>query len=410
MSNQLSTSQLVANISLAEFQNNLTFLMTADKGYQAEFHQAEYQTGDTVNIRTQNHFIVSDGDIVNEQDVIETTIPLVVNHLYSIMIPFSARELSLDVDPKLERFKMRYIDPAVRDIVNQMETQIAEDATFQLNYMIGTAGTPLNSFPAINAARTKLMNMAVNPADRLYQCLSLTDSSAVQNSLQNSFNEILNKDISQEALIARLAKFDMFESQLIKVHTTGSLAGAPVTSAAVTSGSSIPFSGATPTTSQVFRKGDVIYVAGVNAVNPISRTSYGDLMQFVVTADVDSDGAGTGTIPIYPSIISDVGNPRRNVSAPIPNATAISIYGVTVAGTPVSYRNNIAYGSRALAIACPPLTPLYSREGAVSTDPQTGTSIRVEYGSDMKVNRNYMRFSVLCGWRWFDQYALRNIG
>ena len=73
-------------------------------------------------------------------------------------------------------------------------------------------------------------------------------------------------------------------------------------------------------TTLVLKAGDVFSIAGVESVNPLNFQASGNDMQFVVTADVTSDGAGAATVPINPTIISDTSNPRRNVSVPVPNA------------------------------------------------------------------------------------------
>lgn len=407
MANNFSTTELVSNIALAKFVNNNSMVMTANRGYEGDFKMSEYKIGDTLNIRKQNHFIVGDGRIGTVQDVVEETETLTVNHQYHTLIEYSSKELSLDVDNGLERFAERYIDPAIQEIVHQMEVQLALDAIDQLNFSSGTAGTPVNSFAAVDLTGAKMLEQAMPMKPNAYMALSVRDASALKASLQNSFNDVLNEEVSFYSRLGRLSYFDIFQNQAIQRHTTGSLAGSPVVNGAVSSGNTIVLDGATASQVGVFKKGDVVTFAGTNSVNPVGRADTGQLMQFVVLADADSDGGGNVTITVSPSIISDVANPRRNVTAPIADNAVVSILGVTVPGTPVTYNVNTAYSARGLDIVIPPLERLDVVDSYVKTDTDANVSIRVSKQGDILNDVNVLRLDVLCGFKWHPQYAVK---
>jgi hypothetical protein len=95
-----------------------------------------------------------------------------------------------------------------------------------------------------------------------------------------------------------------FRDQTVIKHTTGTFsAGGSVNGgnqSTATSGGSITVNAITGT----FKKGDIVTIANVNAVNRVTKQSLGTLRQFVVTADV----ATTATsLPLYPGIIGPVG-------------------------------------------------------------------------------------------------------
>jgi hypothetical protein len=96
--------------------------------------------------------------------------------------------------------------------------------------------------------------------------------------------------------------FDWFMSQNVNGHTTGSLAGTPLVKGGAQTGSSITTDGWTASSTGVLKKGDIITLAGTNHVNPANQRSDGQLAMFVVTADVNADGSGEATIPIFPAI------------------------------------------------------------------------------------------------------------
>ena len=85
-------------------------------------------------------------------------------------------------------------------------------------------------------------------------------------------------------------KFSM--DQNIKTHTTGTFGtSTPAMAATASDGATtLNISGWASGASQL-KKGDIISVAGCYAVNPVSKTSTGQLQQFVVTADT-SDSSG----------------------------------------------------------------------------------------------------------------------
>lgn len=407
MANQFSVTELVANIALAKFENNNSFVMTANRGYESDFKMQEYRIGDTVNIRRQNHFTVGDGRIGTIQDVDEETTPLVVNHQYHVLTEYNSKELTLEVDNGLERFSERYIEPAVQEIVKQIETQIALDGVQQVNFATGTPGTPVNSFAAIRLTRAKMLEQAMPIVRQGYIGLSLRDSAELQNSLQNAFNDTLNDDISFYARLGRLANFDIFENQSIARHTSGSLAGTVLVNGQVNSGNTIVMDGATALATNVFTAGDVVTFAGSNSVNPVGRSDTGQLMQFVVLVDADADGAGNVTITVDPAIVSDLADARRNVTSPILNNAVVSVLGVTAPGTPVTYTVNLAYAQRALDLVVPPLETIDVNRTYVKTSPDTNVSLRVSFQGDILNDVNVMRLDALCGWKWHGQYATK---
>lgn len=414
MANQFSVTELVANTALAKFENNNSFVMTANRGYEGDFKMQEYRIGDTVNIRRQNHFTVGDGRIGTIQDVDEETTPLVVNHQYHVLTEYNSKELTLEVDNGVERFSERYVEPAVQEIIKQIETQVALDGVQQVNFATGTPGTPVNTFAVVDLVGAKMLEQGMPILRDAYMGLSVRDASALKSSLQNNFNDTLNDDISFYSRLGHLSYFDIFQNQSIARQTTGSLAGSPVVNGQVNSGNTIVMDGATPSQTGVFRVGDVVTFAGSNSVNPIGRSDTGQLMQFVVLdtgadpdGNIDSDVGGNVTISVAPSIVSDLADARRNVTSPILDGAAVSILGVVAPGTPVTYNVNLAYAKRGLDLVVPPLETIDVNRTYVKTSPDTNVSLRVSFQGDILNDVNVMRLDALCGWKWHGQYATK---
>lgn len=395
--NILSFTQAITKYSLARFVNNNVFINTANRSVEAEMMALAgrgYKYGDTINIRRRNRFTIDDGQIATPTPVLEQTEPLVINHQYQKMIEFNSFDLTLKVD----EFYDRYVKSIIQGLISKMATDIGQQASQQLNYFVGTPGTPLNSFASINQAKAKMMKLAIGFMDNAYIALSPDDSNSLNSSLANFFNPTLNEDITQEGVLGRLSVFDIFETQNIYRQIAGDFGAGPITTtAAVGSGSIIPVTGVTSST-VVFKKGDRFSVSDVKMINPLSYQSWPlDDMQFVVTEDVVSTGV-TANIPVAPAIISDPSNPNRNVSNAIPSGATI---------TPLGDHNvNVAYIPQALDIVAPPKEPLMTPYCSTQTDPDQNVSIRMVIDGDPKNDLNGYRLDILMGSKWHPEYAV----
>lgn len=397
--NTFLTSDIIAPVALATFKNNSPFLMTGNRNYEGQFDKTEYQKGDTINIRRQNHFNVLDGRIGQIQPVREESVPLVIDHQYHHELAVTSKSLTLDID----EFKERYIDPIVQEITFQAELDLAIDARNRLYLFSGAAGTPINTYQVIADTAAKMYEMAIPTNGMAYMALGPRDQAALKGSLQNSFNDVLNKSISQKGRIGRLDIFDMFMSQALARQVAGVPGAGPIlvnSAGGVASGSVIPMDGFTNDT-LVFTRGDIFSIAGVQSVNPVGRKDTGQDMQFVVTADTTSNGSGEANVPVSPVIISELSNPRRNVSNVIPDNGVVSPQG--------THNVNVAYIMRGLDIVNPPLETIDSVRQYVQKDPATRTSLRVGFQGDILEDVNVMRIDALMGFRWHEQYAVRLI-
>ena len=402
MSNQFITTQLVSNTALAMFANNAPFVMTGSRIYQDDFTSSGYKIGDTLQVRRQNNFIVGDGATATPQDIIETVENITVAHQYHALIAYTVQDLTL----RIEDFSRMFIQPAIQNIVTQMERDICVAAELTLNYFTGSAGTPINSFTAVDTAGAKLLEQGVNISSDAYLAMTVRDGSSLKGALLNNFTPVFNEDIVRQSAIGHLSYFDIFQSQNIVRHVAGA---GPVSHPAdtltvngtVSSGNTIVLAGATVSITNYFLPGDIISIAGVSSVNPLSRASTGQDMQFVITAAASSDGAGAITITVSPSIVSSTSSPLQNVSNAVLTTSAVTV-------TP-SYNVNVAYPARALDIVCPPLYKLQVPYASVAVDPETGLSLAVTQTGDILGYQNFMRLDVLCGFAWHPQYAVKLI-
>lgn len=400
MPNQFINTQLVSNTALAMFANNAPFVMTGSRIYQDDFQNSGYKIGDTLQVRRQNNFVVGDGSTAVPQDIIETVENIVVAHQYHALIAYTVQDLSL----RIEDFSRMFIQPAIQNIVTQMERDICRAAELDLYLFSGAAGTPINSFATVDLAGAKLLEMGVNIASDAYLAMTVRDGSALKSALLNNFTPVFNEDIVRQSAIGHLSYFDIFQSQNIVQHVAGAgprlhPGDALLVNGAVSSGNTIIMDGASFTVTNYFVPGDVFSIAGVQSVNPLSRQSTGQNMQFVVTANASSDGAGNITVQVNPTIISDTSSPLQNVSNAIPDDAVVTMVS--------TYNVNVAYPSRGLDIVCPPLYKLQVPYSSVAIDPETGLSLAVTQTGDILGYQNLMRIDILCGFKWHPQYSVK---
>ena len=402
MPNQFITTQLVSNTALAMFANNAPFVMTGSRIYQDDFQSSGYKIGDTLQVRRQNNFVVGDGSTAVPQGIIETVENITIAHQYHALIAYTVQDLTF----RIEDFSRMFIQPAIQNIISQMEQDICRSAELDLYFFTGTAGTPINSFTTVDLAGAKLLEQGVNISSDAYLAMSVRDGSSLKGSLLNQFTPVFNEDIVRQSAIGHLSYFDIFQSQNIVQHQAG--AGPALTPAdvltvngAVASGNTIVLAGATISVTNYFLPGDIISIAGVHSVNPLSRQSTGQNMQFVITAPASSSGAGAVTITVSPVIVSDTSSPLQNVDIPIPSGAVVTVQG--------SYNVNVAYPARALDIVCPPLYKLQVPYASVAVDPETGLSLAVTQTGDILGYQNFMRLDILCGFKWHPQYAVKLI-
>ena len=125
----------------------------------------------------------------------------------------------------------------------------------------------------------------------------------------------------REGMMGRTGGFDVFENTLTPSHTTGTLAGSPLTNGAAlgtsttanawSSETALSIDGATSGTT--LKAGDIITIAGVYAVHPELKTNTGQLRRFVVQDDVTLTTAATAyTVTVKPGLIYGSGNAYQN--------------------------------------------------------------------------------------------------
>jgi P22 coat protein - gene protein 5 len=387
--------------ALMVLENMLGFTGKVNRQYDDQFAVAGAKIGDVLNVRKPVRYTVSTGQALDLQDVKETSVPVKLDTQNHVDFQFSSQDLALTID----NFRSRYLMPAVAALANKIDWNGLQLYKQVWNH-VGTPGTVPNSLLTYLQATAKLNHNAC-PKDGMRHCVvGPTMEVTLTNALLAYFNPvraIADQFRTGEMGEAAGLKFQM--DQNLATHTIGNAVGTPVTNGTTADGAtSIVTDGWTNSSSTTnLKKGDVVSITDVYAVNPQSRESTGQLMQFVVTQDI-SDTGGAITIPISPTI--HLAGPEQNcycATVPIPSEKAILVMDTAQAGlagiagdaTP----QGLAFHRDAFTLACADLPlPGGTDMAARASDKQLGLSIRIVRQYDISTDQWPCRLDILYGW------------
>lgn len=392
MANTLITPVVIAKMALFHLENNIIMGQCVHREYKNEFVKA----GSSVNIRQPVKFVASDGATRVNQDVIESNTSITVNKRKHVSWEFLTQDLTLTV----EDYSERYIKPAAIALANEIDLSLCQEGSEAFAHAVGTVGTTPSSFNSLADVGARMDNESI-PADGQRKLILNPDSRwALANGLGGTgssgvFNGDIVSNMVRDAHLGRLAGFSIFGDQNIVNHTNGAYDGTPLVNGAVSNGATtVAFDGATTNTAGYLKKGDVITIADVYAVNDISKQKQRYLRQFTVTADVTT-ASNAGSIPVFPTIndgsTASTAAYQTVDSLPADNA-AITVVGAASA----SVMHNLAFHRNALAMVN---VPLEMPNGANFKAQMNwrGYNIRVVNDYDIANDKDIIRLDVLWG-------------
>lgn len=371
------------------WKNTNAFIRNLDTQYDDQYARVGAKIGSQLRIRLPVDFTVRTGAAASFQDVSEQFTTLTMATQNGVDMSFPSIDLTLSVDD----FAERYIAPAINNLAGTVASAIMSGSeggvcNYVDNETAGAIITPsTTTFLTANAildtqsAPTMNHRVVVNP---------FTDA-RVTGALTGLFNPVT--EISEQYRSGEMKNalgLDWMKDQTVIMHTAGTFSAGAV-SGAGQSGTVIVTGAITGT----LTKGDIINIQNVNGVNRVFKASYGQLRDFVVTANVAS---GATSIPVYPPLIATstgaVGGPTQQyqtVDSTPANGATITLK------SPASavYRKNIAFVPEMVTMATadleiPPnvdygrhefdgVTMRMVRQYIIGTD-QTGTRLDLVYG------------------------------
>lgn len=346
MPNTLLTPTIITKEALRIFENELVLANKVDRQYDDRFAKEGAKIGTSLQIRRPVEYTVRSGATASAQDVLENNHTISVSTQRGIDFSFSSAELTLTV----ENFSDRYIKPAMVRLANEVDSIIAADMKNNIGNLVGTPGTTPATALVLLQAGQKLDENSTPRDNMRFAALNPAANAAVVNGLTGLFHSGDRiEEQYEKGVIGQGLGFKFHMSQNVPVHTVGPLGGTPLVNGALGAStwsetSSLVTDGWTASAANRLKAGDVITIAGVNAVNQQTKQSTGALRQFVVTADANSDGSGNLTAVIRPAIISS--GPYQNVSAAAADNAAITVVGTAA----TAYPQNLAFHKSAFTL------------------------------------------------------------
>lgn len=365
----LLTTLAITRLAVRLFKNSNAFIQNIDTQYSDEFAVEGAKIGDTLKIRLPNDYTVADGPALSAQATNEQSTSLVVNYQRHVDTTFTAAQLSLS----MQNFSERVAAPMMNNLAGNVAKTVMSGveggvSNFVANFS-GAGAIIAPTTDTFTAADALLTDRSAQEFDR-----SIVTSPTTMARATTALTGLLNPsaEISRQYRKARIydaLNFKWFRDQTVLVHTTGTFTAGTVNGADQT-GLTLTLNAITGT----LLKGDIITIAGVYAVNRVTKQDTGVLQQFVVTADAAN---GATSLSIYPAIIP--ANPitgsevqYQTVTVSPDNAAALAL--VNTASE--RYRKNVAYVPQMVTMACADLK-LPSGNGDAARANADGLAIRV---------------------------------
>jgi hypothetical protein len=411
MSNSLLTDSIIVKESLMELKNQLGFTKHVNRQYDDRFAQEGAKIGDTINIRKPSRYSVTDGAVLNIQDSQDVSVALQLDTQRHVGMAFSSKDLSLSVDS----FRERYIKPAITSLANDLDYTGYNAMYKQVWNAVGvpSASALPSTLKGFTQAKAKIAHSG-GPLDDLVAIIDPDVEASMTEGLKSLFqsSEQIKKQYEKGVMgLAAGSKFVM--SQNVKKHTIGAVDGSPQVKTSITAQGTTSVVIDTITTASItgaYKAGDVVTFGSVYAVNPQTKQSTGQLMQFVVQADANAS-SNEATISVLPAMYTTGAN--QNIDAfPLDNALVKVFGGTASAYSSVVAPQNLVFSRDAFALGCADLIlPKGMHMAARASDPDSGLSIRLVSGYDIVNDRMNSRLDILFGWKClYADFACRVVG
>jgi P22 coat protein - gene protein 5 len=400
--NTLLTIEAITLEGLRVLTNALVAAGLVNRQFDPMFGQGGAKVGDVVYARKPPRYIVRSGAGIQPQATVETRVPIKLDRLRGVDLPFSSVERTLSLD----NYSDRVLKPTLAAIANAVDVDILSLADAVAN-AVGTPGTVPSSTTA-NAtylsAGVMLDDMAAPQDEQRFLITTPNMQASVVNANTAIFNPqaAISEGFKKGRYGMGVLGFDWYMDQNCPTHAEGTRTG-------TNNGGTwqvLNAQGATPTSSLVmdgFGATDTINVGdrftlgvlgtatAVQSVNPQSRLATGALQVFVATAPGANSG-GTITVPIYPEI--NTSGQFQTVNQVAANNAEVIFLGSTAR----TYRQGVAGHRDAFTLVTAPLElPKGVHEAFYAGDDQTGVGVRIVTAYDIRTNEMITRFDVLYG-------------
>ncbi len=400
MSNNLLTISKITNEALMVLENELTFTGEVDRNYDDQFAVVGAKIGQTVNVRRPGRFIGTTGPALNVEDFNETSVPVTLSTQFHVDTQFTTQDLALSLD----MFSDRVLKPAIATIANKMDRDGLVMAKNNTANIVGTAGTAPTGLITYLTAAAYLDSEGAPRDGRRSVIVEPFTSATIVDSLKGLFvptaqissqytKGLMGRDsggmnwrMDQNVVSQTFGSYSTATLSVNVTTATGFLSSGWAYSSAITVGAT--------SAAATLNQGDTFTIAGVFAVNPQNRQTYGNkLRSFVVQSTTAIGSGGTATVTVVPAIIT--AGQFQNVSITSTGSQTATPFNNT--GT-VSAQNILMHRN-AFTLACADLElPEGVHFAGRASDKEIGLSMRVVRQYTINNDSIPTRLDVLYGW------------
>lgn len=393
MSNSLLTLGGITREAVRLWKNSNAFVQSIDHQYDDSYARQGAKIGSQLRIRLPNDFTVRTGAPIALNTVNELQTTLTMGTQKGVDIPFTSTDRTLSLDDYSERILM----PMINNLAGAVASDIMSGASAISNITANTTTPVADDFLTAGA----ILDEMSAPRGGRKAVLSPRTQARTVSGLAGLFNptgRISKQFDTGEMMGPALGIEDWMSDQTVSNHTNGTAAGITVSGASQT-GTSILMKATTGGTMAI---GDKFTIAGVYAVNRITKQATGSLQQFTVTALATLNSSTAVAVSIYPAITPPSGvDPvqyQTVTASPADGAT------VTVAGGSFSggFRQNFVMRPEAVTMVSADLWMPESGKGVIEAARESfdGISMRMITAYDPNTDQTFTRLDVLYGYLW----------
>lgn len=352
MANSFSVTNFTSKV-LGTFLENHSNIMTVSYRGIEEFSKATgagYAPGNNVDIKIPGYPTVQTGLAVTAEDIVDRTVSYTLQEedIYNVTYQIDIQSIGIDVvggelaftgnpyrnpnndkeiNPQARAFIDNYVFPAGEVINAKIESVIMDkikSAAFYSPIDVPSKLATINSYSNVSSVRTLMNNLGM--MNKRYAFMNEDDYQGVADSLQNMFNEPINRNITTTGKYGEKTLSDfIFTSANTISNTTvspqftanNSSAGVEVLSLSA-DGKTIVFTGVITTAGLVFNAGTLIAIPAVKLLNKVTKFALETGLVVVVPVDTNGNNDGTVTVVLdEPLIAADM---QANVNI-LPAAT-----------------------------------------------------------------------------------------
>jgi hypothetical protein len=394
--NQFQVVDWLSAEALRGLVNNLAIASHFNTDYNKEYTKS-FAVGETVRVPLPQQFVVTTGLGYKPQGLNRIFTTVTVDQIFGIHFEYDSIEEALKLERGREAFKKNYLDKAMAQLAQEIDSRCAAWALANTNNIVGALGTTPTSFDIYGQARARLIENACPPGDKGMIISPQMMRTIVSNNLTNFNPQNEVAKAFREGYYGTAEGFEWDESMSLYAQTAGTWQNAVTVNTAPATGASSMVVNCT--SGDTFVANDVFAVAGVNNANPKTRRSTGTLKQFSLTQNITATGS-TATIYFQAGTqgIQGPGSQYQNVDAlPVANA-ALTLYPGTTSPNGKSGINGLAIHRDAYALVGVDLEiPKACEMSSRARDPQTGISVAFFRMMDPETRKMVNRFDVLIG-------------